>query len=86
MEEIKKDIYNWLLVKKDGTWNNLWSKSIDKPQCGEPDKLEWIEWNKPLPNMIDPATGADISYTKDKLEIWYSDNYDENGELIRSNP
>ncbi len=45
-------IYTYILIKKDGTYLGC-SKAPTEPPCGEPDKLEWIEWNKPLPEDID---------------------------------
>lgn len=47
-------IYNWILIKKTGEYLG-WSKADKKPPCGEPDKLEWIEWDKELPEDIDTA-------------------------------
>lgn len=50
MEEI---IYKWILI------NKMSGKFYDKhnseaiPRNGEPNKIEWIEWNKPLPKDID---------------------------------
>lgn len=61
MEEI---IYTFLLIKKDGTYLG-WSKAIDIPPNGDPDNLEWIEWNKPLPEDIEER-----EYTLAELEEW----------------
>ena len=45
--------YNWILViKKTGKYLG-WSKSEKAPACGEPDKLDWIKWDKELPEDID---------------------------------
>jgi hypothetical protein len=45
--------YSWILVFKDSGKYLGWSKAPDKPPCGEPDKLEWAEWGKGLPEGID---------------------------------
>ena len=46
-------LYNWILIyKADGKYIG-WSKAIDIPPCGEPDKLEWVEWGKELPEDIE---------------------------------
>ena len=52
MEEI---IYTWILTKPDGTYLG-WSKAVDEPPCGDPENMQWIEWNKPLPKDIDSAS------------------------------
>lgn len=59
--------YTFLLVKKDGKYVG-WSRSKNTPKCGEPDKLEWVEWNKPLPEDIDGK-----EYTLEELKELYKD-------------
>ena len=50
MEEI---IYTYILIKTDGTYLG-WSKAKTEKQAG--DGMQWIEWNKPLPEDIDTST------------------------------
>jgi len=47
MEEI---IYTYILIKTDGTYLG-WSKAKTEKTAG--DGMQWIEWNKPLPEDID---------------------------------
>ena len=47
MEEI---IYTHILTKTDGTYLG-WSKALVEKPAG--DGMQWIEWNKPLPEDID---------------------------------
>ncbi len=48
MEEIKKpELYNWLYVKKDGTWNCAWNQnSVKMPRNGDPENYDWIDWTE----------------------------------------
>jgi hypothetical protein len=57
---VNEIIYTWILIKKsDNTYLNS-HRQIEKPKYGnnghetdsDPD-VEWIEWNKPLPDDID---------------------------------
>lgn len=48
---------NWILIKKENNQYLGWSKSTEKPACGEPDLLEWVEYRKDLPDDIDTETG-----------------------------
>ena len=43
-------IYTYILIKTDGTYLG-WSKAPEVKKAG--DGMEWIEWNKPLPEDID---------------------------------
>ena len=45
--------YTWVLIKKKNSEYLGWSKAKDKPLCGEPDKLEWVEWGEKLPKDIE---------------------------------
>ena len=45
--------YNWLLIWKVDKKFQGWSKAKDIPNVGEPDKLEWVEWGKELPDDIE---------------------------------
>ena len=56
--------YTWILIKKEDGKYLGWSKAKDKPLCGEPDKLEWVEWRKELPENIDTGN---YKYNKGKL-------------------
>ena len=50
MEEEIEIIYTLILIKEDGTYLG-WSKAkVEKP-AGE--GMEWVEWNKTLPEDID---------------------------------
>ena len=49
---MKSIIYNWILIKIDGTYLG-WSKAEKESPNGDPDNLQWIEWNKELPEDID---------------------------------
>ena len=60
---MEETIYTYLLIKKDGTYLG-WSRALDTPPCGDPDNLEWVEWNKPLPEDIDQR-----SYTFNNGEL-----------------
>ncbi len=61
---MEEKIYNWLLVKKDGSWNGSFNaNAIEKPHCGD-SNYEWIKWGKPLPGDIDTV---DYKYSKGKL-------------------
>lgn len=51
---IEKETYTFILIKKSGEYLG-WSKASTEPPCGEPDKLEWVEWGKELPEDIDSA-------------------------------
>jgi len=46
-------LYNWVLIWKATGNYQSWSKSVNKPHCGDPDNLEWIEWGKELPEDIE---------------------------------
>ena len=46
-------MYTWILIKKEDGKYLGWSKAVGIPACGEPDVLEWVEWNKALPIGID---------------------------------
>ena len=66
-----KEKYNWVLVyKKDQSYIG-WSKSNSMPRCGDPELLEWIEWNKTLPEETEQ-------------ELFYSDGnlIDSAGNVI----
>lgn len=43
-------IYTYILIKEDGTYLG-WSKSKEVKEAGN--GMQWIEWNKPLPNDIE---------------------------------
>ena len=66
-------IYTWLLILKETkqVLNN--HISINQPFCGEPDKLEWIEWNNTLPD-------CDEMYLKDGFLV------DKDGNLLELPP
>ena len=64
---IEKETYNWILIKKSGEYMS-WSKSLTEPPCGEPDILEWIKWDKELPEDIDTA-----DYWVERLEDAFED-------------
>lgn len=49
---MEETIYTWILTKTAGTFLG-WSKAIEEPLCGDPDNMQWIKWNKPLPPDID---------------------------------
>ncbi len=54
---MEEKIYNWLLVKKDGTWNGSYNAEAKlKPFCGDSKNYEWIKWNKPLPDDINSVS------------------------------
>lgn len=72
----KMEEYKWILINKQTGEFYCPHNSETIPRNGQPDKIEWIDWNKPLPEDIDTKL-----YTVSELEEWYTDNYDENGEL-----
>lgn len=59
---VEEKIFNWILIRKDTQIYIDWANGI-KPNVGEPDLLEWIEWNKPIP----PDAGQEgVGYIYDK--------------------
>lgn len=50
--ETEEVVYNWILAYKAGGHYLGWSKAEAEPPCGEPDKLEWVQWGKGLPEDI----------------------------------
>ena len=50
MEEEVETLYTHILIKEDGTYLG-WSKAKTEKPAG--DGMQWIEWNKPLPEGID---------------------------------
>ncbi len=59
----EEKIYNWILIRKDNNKYVSWGNGT-KPPVGEPDLLEWKEWNKPLHEDIDTAS---YRYENDEL-------------------
>ena len=66
MEEEIEIIYTYILIKTDGTYLG-WSKANGAKISEESsetapsgikagDGMQWIEWNKPLPEDIDTST------------------------------
>ena len=53
---MEENTWKWLLINK--LTGQYYSKHNSEgiPRNGEPDKIEWIEWNKPLPEDIDLAS------------------------------
>jgi len=45
-------IYTYILTQIDGTYLG-WSKAPTEPPNGDTVNMQWIEWNKPLPEDID---------------------------------
>lgn len=48
---------SWILIKKATGLYMGWSKSVTKPECGQPDDFEWIDWR------INTGTEDDPIYT-----------------------
>jgi len=57
---VEENIIDWILIRKDNQKYVSWGNGT-KPEVGEPDLLEWIEWNKELPEDIDT-----VQYKYDK--------------------
>lgn len=49
MEEIT---WRWILINKESGKYYDNHNSEATPRNGDPDKIEWIEWNKPLPEDV----------------------------------
>ncbi len=60
---MEETIYTFILTKTDGTYLG-WSKAETEKSAG--DGMEWIEWNKPLPDDID-ADGVVYMYKDGEL-------------------
>ena len=50
---MKETLYTYILIKTDGTYLG-WSKAPSVEPAGA--GMQWIEWNKPLPEDIDSST------------------------------
>lgn len=46
-------VFTFLLVKKESGHYMGYSRAKDKPECKDLSSLEWVEWNKELPDDID---------------------------------
>jgi len=54
-------VYTFILCKTDGSYLG-WSKAPEVTEAGA--GMQWIEWNKPLPDDIDEVT---YKYENDEL-------------------
>lgn len=64
MSDIQEPIkYTYILIKTDGTYLG-WSKAEKEIKAGA--GMEWIKWNKELPEDIDTAK---YKYTNGKLKV-----------------
>lgn len=50
---IEENTWKWILINKSTKEYYSKHNSETIPRNGDPDKIEWIEWNKPLPEDID---------------------------------
>ncbi len=62
---MEETIYTFILTKTDGTYLG-WSKAKEEKEAG--DGMQWIEWNKPLPDDID-SEGVVYKYSEDTEEL-----------------
>lgn len=70
---VEEKTYKWILTVKETGEYLSYHIIDDMPPCGEPEKLQWREWNKPLPDDIDIRQEEGNPYTLDELTELYKD-------------